>query len=222
MALVNSSIYNRFGTFVASKEKNSVAYKALVTKLIEFYVNLKSIHRIETILNVIDGLPFSRRKGEVISYIRPVTKDFNAISSDEAIGWIEIRTNFNTYHALPHAEILVEEGQVLNNNELLARLYKVDDYISDPDWCDGARFPFELVAGYSENYRRKRAWRSGTPEEQRLYAILNDVLKYNIIYVESRIDLNYSICINKSCQAIDILQDALPVYIFPLIDSELW
>lgn len=128
-------IQERFGRFLYSrKEVNSAEYKDLLTALQYFFVSTKSRSNLETIINIIMGLPFSRRPGETVTGI-----------SDPEDGQVRVRTTKTEYIAPASAELMVAEGDRLDNYELIARFHRVLDYVDNPGWYDNVRLPRELV-----------------------------------------------------------------------------
>lgn len=221
MALTETTMYDRFGRFVYIDEPDSAGYKAIVAKMLEYYVTNKNISSIERILNILDGIPYTRSNDEQITSIRNVTdRHLLPTSILEVATQYEISTQYHTYYAPICATLLVSVGQVVPINTLIARIHKVDDYLTDPDWMDGAIFPMELIAGYNDIYYHIRSHSTGTAEESRLYDLMYNVLKYNIIYIFTTIDTNiYKGCGHKTCSVLPLIKDALPVYLYPLLDS---
>jgi len=148
LALVESNIYERFGRYLYTNNVDSEDYRWLVTALMYFYVNAKSAARIETVVNVLFGLPFSRTPGEVVSEILYVDKNDSPVAHAGFADYYKIVTNFNSYYAPIFTDLLVTVGQALANYQLLAKLNVVEDYITNPDWYDNSRFPYELLTDY--------------------------------------------------------------------------
>lgn len=75
------------------------------------------------------------------------------VSTDK---YVTIYTNKSTYTSPFWAEILVTEGQELTIGTLLSRWTVVADLISNDEWYNNSRFPFELITRFSKPVRRRR------------------------------------------------------------------
>jgi len=161
ISLTETYLYDRYGRYLYSKKTNSVAYKATLTALQYFFTNTKSIQSLETILNILFNLPYARTGGETVLSLETLKAsgevvsgviDYNAnaladtAESMEGNGWYTVvTTTHNVYHAPVYAELLVGVGDVLRGYQLICRLHRAKDYISDADWYKDTKFPFELV-----------------------------------------------------------------------------
>lgn len=270
LALVETNIYDRFGVYLYDKAVDSEDYRWLTTSLLYFYANTKSTKRIETIVNILFGLPFSRTPGEVVESISYVDDEYNEVANVGLCSLIKITTDWNTYYTYPYSELLVTEGQTLTEYELIARFHYVNDYITDPDWFEGARFPYELLEEYrdpdflaytktdpslatyteylqetfgsdlaydssrrhvgsipiSESWPGKnplydvRTSSTGESYEVKLYDLMDNVLKYNILYVYTQITWeSYDFWKNNTRNTTEIVQSGLPTYLYPLVDT---
>jgi len=119
------------------------------------------VGNLESVLNILFRLPFSRNSGETVVSIDTLNAagnviegaidydaNANADTQEEihGIGWYyKITTDQNIYFAPLYADLLVAAGDTLTKYQLLNRLNRAQDYISHPGWYDDSKFPFELV-----------------------------------------------------------------------------
>jgi len=220
----STMVADKFGHLVHHEALDAETYRKTVRALMEYYTSAKSVNGIETILNVLAGLPYTKSNEEKVEAIHGLDKDQSRVSGSETPVFFRVRTSKNSY-IVPAAntELQVSVGEYLSRKTLIAKTHFVADYITDPDWYNGARFPHELVHGYGDHLIGARMYPDGTEWEQRLYELMDHVLKYNILYVYTY----YSARENSLCDSLylDILktiQPGLPVYLYPLVDSILW
>jgi len=161
ICMEDTFLYDRYGRYLYTEQSNSLAYKATLVALQYFFTTTKSVKNLEVILNILFNLPFAKTSGEVVTQIITIDQDgiettepinFNANARAETqevitgLGWFhKVTTSHNVYFAPVYAEMLVGVGDVLSNYQLICRVHRAKDYISDPDWYNDARFPFELV-----------------------------------------------------------------------------
>lgn len=164
VVLSESYIFERFGTYLYKEQENSETYKNLLIALQYFYTTTKSIQRIEATVNILFGLPFSRYPGEVVTAIDMVNEHFALTSAPTEIPapadtpapamtaeyYHRVTTDKGVYYASYFSELLVSVGDVLNDYELICRFHRVDDYITNPEWMDGSRVPYELIVSYDD------------------------------------------------------------------------
>jgi len=161
VCMEDTFLYDRYGRYLYTEQSNSLAYKATLVALQYFFTTTKSVKNLEVILNILFNLPFAKTSGEVVTQIVTVDQlgiettsliDFNANARAETqegvtgVGWFhKITTTHNVYFAPVYAEMLVGVEDALSNYQLICRVHRAKDYITDPDWYNDARFPFELV-----------------------------------------------------------------------------
>jgi hypothetical protein len=121
-------IYDRYGIHLYEQLEDGLATKILYTALQYFFTNQKNVKHTEFILNALLGMPYSRGSECTVE----------AISTD-------IITSVRTYALPDKAEVIVSVGEVVQPFTLLARVIKVDDYISDPEWYNGCSFPTKVI-----------------------------------------------------------------------------
>lgn len=281
VCLQETSIFDRFGRFVFEKQANSDYYKNTVTALQFFFTKAKSADNLETILNILFGLPFSKSPNEIVLRIEvedasgQITEHENSYNvNSEAdtpqelaeAGWAyKVTTTENVYYAPLYSELAVSVGQVLDRFQLVAKVHQVHDYIKTPDWYKDARFPFELVSSY-DSYntlntpdefhaylpqmcdgsalydgefkhtgeyatyegidpfaltRSKSEAEGGTDFEQSLYSLVDQVLKYNLVYLKT--DLNFEnidyYLDNNIRESLQVVEKGVPSYIYPVIEA---
>lgn len=209
IALSSTLIYERYGRFLYRKAVDSEQYKWLITALLYFYTNTKSVKNIENVLNILYGVPFAAFDGEIVKSIYLVDKDLNRISIKNDESFYCIETDKRTYYTYAYSDIIVNVGDTLSRFQLLAKFHTVDDYITDPSWCETARFPTELLTTNPNavNGILRRA-------------LLTNVLKYNIIYVNLKVSYQtYATYLNQLSEIKKIIKSGLPVYLYPLIGT---
>ena len=264
-----SWVYDRFGTFLYQKEPDSSSYKWLITSLLYFFVNTKSIKRIEAMINILFGAPFSYHQGEVVERIQsgvPASSFPDHPAGSAVDFYTRITTDRSVYYAPFFFTVLVTEGQRLGNYQLLARFSTVDDYTTDPEWFDGTIFPAYLVesidypdAGneitgqnvlyfdgennyhgdneYNANYISFEDWKGNFSEgtypafipyktdtglRGRLYGLIDNILKYNLLYLKTRVSFDtYDFFLSIKDDFLEAIRTGMPVYINTLIDTSL-
>ena len=145
-------IWNRFGRFLYTDEPDTEEYRQLVLALLYFFTNTKSVNRLEAVMNIQFGAPFSQVEGEIVKEITPpVSAEELGIGLHNIAHYNIIKTTHNEYYSPHFYNILVEEGDVLSDYQLLARFHTVDDYISDPEWYKDTPFPVEIIDPKSVN-----------------------------------------------------------------------
>ena len=161
ITVTETYLYDRYGRYLYTKQVNSESYKAILTALQFFFTSTKSIKNIENVINILFNLPFSRTNGEVVESIETLDSsgqptedvlDYNANATADSpdemkgFGWYQrVITTDNTYFVPLFADLVVAVGDTLEKYQLLCRLNRAYDYITDPDWSADAKFPFELV-----------------------------------------------------------------------------
>lgn len=139
-------LYDRFGRFLYKEGFDSPGYKNILEALQFFFVTTKSVKNLELIINVLYGIPYSRYIGEQVLSISP---------SSDGLAQV-IKTTHTEYRAPFHSTLKVEVGQVLEPYQLMAVWHRVRDYISDPNWYDGARAPYELIHMFKNPFLLER------------------------------------------------------------------
>ncbi|MCB5270534.1 MAG: hypothetical protein LHW56_01665 [Candidatus Cloacimonetes bacterium] len=222
--LIESYLYERFGHFLYQQEVNSLEYKLLLEALQFFFVNAKSVTNIESILNILYGFPYARYAGEVVQAINPRITFLESGDIDPS-SYYEVVTDHNTYQVFFYGELLVEVGTPLQKYQLIARWNRVNDYISNPDWYNDVMLPKDLV----EDFRHPDhlldpkpfylARNGGSSTEQYLYDLMDQVLKYNLVYISAQInDHTATNTRNRLLNLYEIIREGFPVYLYPLID----
>jgi len=278
VCMEDTFLYDRYGRYLYSEQPNSLAYKAILIALQYFFTTTKSVKNLEGILNILFNLPFAKTPGEIVTGIVTIDQDGNEIAglinfnanaraeTQEDItskGWFhKITTTHNVYFAPIYAEMQVAVGDTLSNYQLLCRVHRAKDYISDPDWYNDARFPFELVtvlADYTvlntppefskyvphrynsevqygasslhtgeyaiyngvNPFLETRSRRSGIEFEQLLYNLVDTVLKYNLLYIQT--ELNYDNIEyyqkNRIEESYTAVTQGVPTYLYPVLET---
>lgn len=166
VSFTETYLYDRYGRYLYSKQINSAAYKATLTALQYFFTNTKSIKSLEAILNILFNLPYARTPGEQVVSLDTLNAEGEVVSGaidynanaladtpQEIVGngWYTIvTTTHNVYYSPAYTELLVGVGDVLGGYQLICRLHRAKDYISDAEWYKDTRFPFELMEDISD------------------------------------------------------------------------
>lgn len=278
ITVTQTYLYDRFGRYLYHKENNSESYKAVLTALQFFYTTTKSVHNLENVLNILFQMPFSKNFGEVVESIDSFDAQGNSVSGVldynanatadtaedmEGLGWyLRVETTHATYFVPMFSELLVSPGDTLEKYQLISRVHRVKDYVTDPDWYADSRFPFELVEymdDYSvietppefEMYRPQqfdgdamydggylhtgefatygginpfmgtRSKEDGSEFEQFLYGLMDSVLKFNLLYLQT--NLNYENIDyykdNKISDAYQAIASGVPTYLYPVMET---
>ena len=209
LVLSSQWIYERYGRFLYRKSDDSISYKWLVQALMFFYANTKSVKNIENVLNIMYGVPFAQRDGEVVKSITNVYPSEEIKEETDDGSYYCIETTFRTYYAYPSAKITVNVGDTLKRFQLLASFHTVDDYITRPDFWKSAPFPEDLVEGGSDSLSLEL--REG---------LLDNVLKYNMVYVNLVETYQTMDTYEQQLTEIrDLLKSSIPVYLYPVIGT---
>jgi hypothetical protein len=163
-------IHNRFGSYSLDYVRpDSSDHKAVVAALQYFFTNQKNFNNISSTLNILSGVPFSKSPGEKVLGIHaedsqgnilehlPIDVDEQFPDTQEEISGVStytvVVTDKNRYSVVYGTPVLVEEGQTLAPYQILAQLYAAEDYLTNPNWYEKSRFPFELLEGFDfDNY----------------------------------------------------------------------
>lgn len=198
-------IFERYGRFLYKKDKDSDAYHWLITALLHYYTNTKSLNRIEAVLNVLYGLPLSRYNGEVVTSIEMVDRFLKPVAKIEDATFRKVITTKTEYYVYSFAELLVGVGSVLEDYQLLAKFHVVEDYVSNPDWYKNFAFPSELVLS--------------NDDPELLIELMDKVLKYNIVYVRMVVTWDtYEQFKAQLTELYTIIKSGFPVYLYPFVD----
>ena len=149
LLLKETYIYERFGTFLYSEEYDSDTYKLIITALQFFFVQTKSVKNIEAIINILYGLPYSRFANDVVREIIEEVPD--AEEDIDSSSRYRIITDFAEYQVDKYAELLVGVGDSLQHYQIMARWHHVNDYLTQPNWYEGARIPKDLIVEFTHD-----------------------------------------------------------------------
>lgn len=208
IAFQSAVIYERFGRFMYRKAIDGEQYKWLVSALMRFYENAKSVESIQNVLNIMYGVPYTRYKDEVITDIYYVDKELNRVPSQIEEPYICIETDRASYYTYAFSEPLFKVGDVVPQFSLLANFNKVEDYITKPGWWEDCAFPDNLVSGAV----------SLTAERQN--ELMDKVLKYNIVHIKLGVSFEtYATYLAQVKQFFSIIESGFPVYLYPLVDT---
>lgn len=209
VSLNSSLIYERFGRFLYRRAKDSEQYKWLVTALLHFYTNPKSVRKIEDVLNILYGVPYARYDGEIVTAIRHVDEALRPLPSSAEAAFIAIETDRSTYYTYEFSDLRVSVGQRLAQFQLLSAMHTVDDYRTDPGWWERAGFPDHLLADDSAAL---------TAEQKR--ELLGKVLKYNLISITLRVSHpTWATYVSQIREIRTIIDSGLPCYLTTLLNT---
>lgn len=209
IALESTYIYERYGSFLYRKAVDSEKYKWLVTALMYFYTNTKSIKNIENVLNILYGVPFATKPGETVLDVYLVNDQLERVRYKVDNCFWCVETDYRKYYVYGYADIAVQPGDVLEQFQLMARFHTVDDYITRDKWWEEAVFPIDLVESDYEHMDRELR------EE-----LMANVLKYNMIYVKLGVShQTWGIFQDQFNEIKKIVDSGIPVYLYPLIGT---
>lgn len=219
-------VYERFGRFLYSTSYDTQDYHFLIMALQRYYITTKSIKNIEAVVNILMGVPYARYDNEKVVSAGPAMlegKAYHRIETDKMVYWAPL-----------FSDLMVTPGQVLNRLDLLSRITTVADYITNPTWYDKCKFPGELLVsgthpdmppvGPDGTYGSVSlaSDSSGSALEQELHRLIDQVLKYNLIYVKTNYSEEFAELTFLSLREIyDILVSGLPVYLHPIIQGSI-
>lgn len=208
IAFQSAVIYERFGRFMYRKAIDGEQYKWLVSALMRFYENAKSVESIQNVLNIMYGVPYTRYKDEVVTGIYYVDKELNRVLSQIEEPYICIETDRAKYYTYAFSEVLYKVGDVVPQFSLLANFNKVEDYITKPGWWEDCAFPDNLVSGASFL----------TADRQN--ELMDKVLKYNTVHIKLGVSFEtYATYLAQVKQFFNIIESGFPVYLYPLVDT---
>lgn len=135
------TLYERFGRFLWDQEFNSESYKNLLSILQFFFVNAKTVHSFETVINTLFGVPTAKYNGEVVVSI---DTEYNA--SEEPLKYT-VTTDRAIYTVPGLAELQVKEGDVLKKFQIFGIFLHVYDWKTE--WYKFSNFPWDLCESTS-------------------------------------------------------------------------
>ena len=209
IVLSSSHIYDRYGRFLYKKANDSERYKWMVTALMYFYANNKSVKNVENVLNILYGIPFASKDGEVVKDIYLVDGQLNRIGYKDDDSYYCIETDYRKYYVYSYADISVSVGEKLSMFQLLARFHKVDDYITSPLWYKNATIPSALFVTDQDTVA------PSLREE-----LLDNILKYNLIYIQLKVSWQtWDTYMAQIDEIHKIVKAGIPVYLYPCIGT---
>jgi len=159
--VISQNIQNRFSTFMYKDGVDNDHYKEVTKALQYFFTNTKSLPHFESAINILMGLPNSKVHGERVIDIYPVDINLDRVQVIENVDYtgyeespldfagvdsIAVWTDHNNIYYVPvYADLVVNYGDILEEYQVLGKLYSADDYISNSNWYGTSRFPWELV-----------------------------------------------------------------------------
>ncbi len=241
-------IYERFGTFLYSKSVNSQIYKNLIIALQYFYTNTKSVKNIESILSIMLGAPFCRYAKETILEIAEIISgDYIGYTRIKTTKGYYMCSPYAELVVVEGDEVTL--GDVFARFHRVEDWKSNPDWYADS--VRGVRFPWDLVTRYLpvgaydhsgladhdgaieygddtlhfDDVRDMYLARNGgSPDEQRLYNLIHEVLKYNLIYVYTTITAETYEAFKQlgNVQGItDLISSGLPSYLHVVVDQTL-
>jgi len=211
-------IYDRFGVYLYPFDTNSLRYKLVLIALQYFFTKAKTVASLETTFNLLLGMPYSRKEGETV-------KSISAPYYEGTKQFIDVVTDITTYKVPAYLDLVVSVGEVLNTSQLIARFHRIYDYISNPTWYDNSRFPWSLVESSKydvgdSSHLALRSNKNGSVAEQELHSVMDNVLKYNIVYAKSSVDFDNYTTYQDIATVEGALSSGIPAYLYLLIDAD--
>lgn len=142
-------ISNNYANLIGIDPQTSTeAYKNFVTGLYYIYLNGPTLELLRKGLNLCLGVPLSRGVESVIDIRKYLETDQYIVVTD------------SNQYLIPYGLVpSVEEGDVLQTSDELAKWVEIKDYINDGDWWINLRIPPELIpyvpAGQKDRYATK-------------------------------------------------------------------
>lgn len=131
-----ATIYERYGRFLWDYDYNSESYRNLLSILQFFFVNAKTIHSFEIVINNLFGLPVTKYFNETVVKIEEIYNQQDELDS------YKITTDRDVYSVAAVADLIVKEGDVLQKFQLFGKFLKVYDWKTE--WYMFSNFPWEL------------------------------------------------------------------------------
>lgn len=212
----DSLIYYRYGKYLYKSGLDSIEYKTIVMGLLWFYVNTKSLNRIEAVLNILHGIPIARFSSEKVVDISIVDTDLNPIEDYDYAVFYKVVTDKFEYYVDTLCDLNVKVGDIVGDFELFGRLHVINDYISNPELFRTLLIPKDLIVDYVESP-------DGTPlniTEDFSRTFVEKVLKYNTVHI--RLAVSYSTYANYKDTIKELhtlIKTGFPVYVYPFIET---
>ena len=208
IAFKSSIIYERYGRFLYKSSIDSEKYKWVVSALMRFYENAKTVQGIQDVLNIMYGIPYTRYRNEVVEEIYYVDEHLQRINANTEDPYICIKTDKAEYFTYCFSDVKYSVGDVVPQFSLLADFNKVEDYITNPGWWENCAFPSSLADGAEDLSPAQRN------------ELMDKVLKYNTVHINIGISFEtYATYLNQVKELFNIIESGFPVYLFPLVDT---
>ena len=208
IAFTSTIIYERYGRFLYKPSIDSEKYKWLVSALMRFYENAKSVKCIQDVLNIMYGIPYTRYENEVIQEIYYVDQHLQRISATTEEPYICIKTDRAEYFTYAFSDLKYEIGDTVPQFSLLADFNKVEDYVDHPKWWEEVAFPTALADGLD------------TLSREAQNELMDKVLKYNTVHINIGVSIDtYATYLNQVKELFAIIEGGFPVYLYPLVDT---
>jgi hypothetical protein len=208
IAFSSTVIYERYGRFLYKKSIDGEQYKWLVSALMHFYENAKTVKCIQDVLNIMYGIPYTRFRDEVVQDIYYVDTNLQPLTRLTEEPYICIETDKANYYTYAFSTVLYKKGDVIPQFSLLADFNKVEDYVSHPNWWEDTAFPSSLISGVDML----------TADQKN--ELMDKVLKYNTVHISIGISYDtYETYLNQVKELFNIIESGFPVYLYPLVDS---
>ena len=219
----STHLYDRYGRFLYGRQPDSMHYKWMVTALMYYYANQKSLTDMEAVLNILYGAAFALHDGEVVQSIETVGDD------NESDYSVKITTDEREYISHGFAEPQVKVGDTLKQYQLLTKMNTVDDWITLE--ANPERFITGDTSGMSHEELVHKAYEywhvpseltDGEVPVDTAVALMENVLKYNMLFIRVTVSLlTYNSFLAQEAEIRKLVQSGIPVYLFPLLTVQI-
>ena len=127
----NLSLYFNYGYRFTKVRESSEAYKAFIKGIYYYYTHGPQVSRLKSAFNILAGIPVAEENDETVLGV--------------SLNGLTVTTDKNVYELPPQSPAVVTAGQVLQAFDALTDAFRVEDYISNPDWFDRIVIPDFLM-----------------------------------------------------------------------------
>ena len=210
-ALSSTVIYERYGRFLYKKAVDSTQYRWFVNALMHFYTETKTVKAIQSTINILYGVPYTRYADETVQAIYYTDERLNPMPSADESSYICIETDKATYYTYTFSTLGVSVGQTLPQYTMLATFSEVHDYISTPNWWESVDFPQGIFVATEGDVSLTKDQRD---------KLMDKVLKYNVLYIKLGVSYEtYETYLAQINEIYDIIESGIPVYLYPFVQA---
>lgn len=210
-ALSSTVIYEKYGRFLYKKAVDSTQYRWFINALMHFYTETKTVKAIQSTINILYGVPYTRYVDEMVQAIYYTDAHLNPMDTPDESSYICIETDKATYYTYTFSTLSVKVGDVLPQYTMLASFSEVHDYISSPKWWENVDFPQGIFVATEGEVSLTKSQRD---------TLMDKVLKYNVLYIKLGVSYEtYETYLAQINEIYSIIESGIPVYLYPFVQA---